>query len=175
VIGAGLCNGDDDLIFISKKGMSIRFAADNDQLRPLGRQAAGVQAMRLRKGDEVISMKVVAHRDAGGKYLLLATSQGFAKKTLLDRYKVQLRNGYGTKAMSMKDERGSIVGAVIVGEGEDIFMPVLNTGKVIRFNSSEVKDSGRVTQGVKAVALDEGDEVTGAFKSEGAQEDLGVC
>ena len=177
VIGAGLCNEDDDLIFISKKGMSIRFSADNDQLRPLGRQASGVQAMRLRKGDEVISMKVVAHKDAEtkGKYLLLATSQGFAKKTLLDKYKVQLRNGYGTKAMSMKDERGFIVGAVIVGENEDIFMPVLNTGKVIRFNSSEVKDSGRVTQGVKAVALDEGDEVTGAFKAEDAQEDLGVC
>ena len=177
VIGASLCNEDDDLIFISKKGMSIRFAADNEQLRPLGRQAEGVQAMKLRKGDEVISMEVVTDsnpKEEGGKYLLLATSQGFAKKTPLDRYKRQLRNGYGTKAMSMKGERGFIVGAVVVGEDEDIFMPVLNSGKVIRFNSSEVKDSGRVTQGVKAVALDEGDEVTGAFKSE-PQEDLGVC
>ena len=177
VIGAALCNEDDELIFISKKGMSIRFKADNDQLRPLGRQAAGVQAMKLRKGDEVISMEVVPQEDSQskGKYLLLATSQGFAKKTPLDRYKVQQRNGYGTKAMSMKNERGSIVGAVIVGESEDIFMPVLNSGKVIRFNSAEVKDSGRVTQGVKAVTLDEGDEVTGAFKSEAPQEDLGVC
>ncbi|MBQ1803464.1 MAG: DNA gyrase subunit A, partial [Aeriscardovia sp.] len=169
LIGAALCNEDDDLIFISKKGMSIRFCADNDQLRPLGRQAAGVQAMKLREGDEVISMKVVPGRpesEKGKDSLLLATSQGFAKKTSLDKYKVQFRNGYGTKAMSMKDERGSVVGAVVLQEDADIFMPVLNTGKVIRFNSSEVKESGRVTQGVKAVELDSGDEVTGAFKAE---------
>lgn len=172
VIGAGLCNEGDDLIFISEKGMSIRFSADNGQLRPLGRKAAGVQAMRLKEGDEVISMKVVPGRAEGRKgapSLLLATSQGFAKKTSLDKYKVQFRNGYGTKAMSMKDDRGSVVGAVVLEQDEDIFMPVLNTGKVIRFNSSEVKESGRVTQGVKAVDLDPGDKVTGAFKAEADQ------
>ncbi|MBO6071467.1 MAG: DNA gyrase subunit A [Aeriscardovia sp.] len=169
LIGAGLCNEEDDLIFISEKGMSIRFSADNEQLRPLGRQAAGVQAMKLKEGDEVISMKVVpshSEEEKGKAFLLLATSQGFAKKTSLDKYKVQFRNGYGTKAMSMKDERGSVVGAVVLQEDSDIFMPVLNTGKVIRFNSSEIKESGRVTQGVKAVELDLGDEVTGAFKAE---------
>ena len=169
LIGAGLCNEEDDLIFISEKGMSIRFSADNEQLRPLGRQAAGVQAMKLKEGDEVISMKVVpshSEEEKGKAFLLLATSQGFAKKTSLDKYKVQFRNGYGTKAMSMKDERGSVVGAVVLQEDSDIFMPVLNTGKVIRFNSSEIKESGRVTQGVKAVELDPGDEVTGAFKAE---------
>ena len=176
VIGAALCNEEDDLIFISKKGMSIRFPADNDQLRPLGRQAAGVQAMKLKEGDEVISMKVVLSQNLeekegkkDGLSLLLATSQGFAKRTSLAKYKVQARNGYGTKAMSMKDSRGSVVGAVVLEKEEDIFMPVLNTGKVIRFNSSEVKESGRVTQGVKAVELDPGDEVTGAFKAEAEQ------
>ncbi|RIY27412.1 DNA gyrase subunit A, partial [Bifidobacteriaceae bacterium WP022] len=97
LIGAALCNSEDDIILVSKLGMSLKFRADDEQLRPMGRQTAGVQGMRFREGDELLDMDVVAAETS--KDLLVVTNEGFAKRTAIEEYRLQGRNGYGVKAV----------------------------------------------------------------------------
>ncbi len=145
VVGAALANDGDDIILVSRKGMSVRFNANESQLRSMGRGAAGVLGMKFRDGDELLSMDVIAHDS--DKDLLLITSEGFGKRTPLSDYHVQGRNGFGVKAMALAEGRGSLVGSVVVTASDQI-MAVMRTGKVIRFAVNEVKETGRNTQGV---------------------------
>lgn len=145
VVGAALCNPDDTIILVSKHGMSLRFKADNDQLRPMGRSTAGVMGIRFRGGDELLSMDVIpanSHKD-----LLLVTAEGFGKRTALSEYRLQARNGYGTKAIRLANDRGNLVGALVVDSSDQV-MAIMNSGKVIRFDVNEISRTGRVTQGV---------------------------
>lgn len=156
LIGAALCNATDDIILVSKLGMSLKFRADDEQLRPMGRQTAGVQGMKFRAGDELLAMDVIWGET--DKDLLVVTNQGFAKRTAISEYRLQGRNGFGVKAVQLTDERGTLVGAVVVSE-EDQIMAIMKSGKVIRSNVSEVKLTGRTTQGVTLAKPDAGDEI----------------
>ena len=156
LIGAALCNAEDDIILVSRHGMSLKFKADDEQLRPMGRQTAGVQGMKFRDGDELLAMDVVwGDTD---KDLLVVTDEGFAKRTAISEYRLQGRNGFGVKAVQLTDERGSLVGALVVDEGDQV-MAIMRSGKVIRSDVSEVKRTGRTTQGVTLAKPDKGDVI----------------
>lgn len=156
VVGAALCNATDDIIMVSRAGMSIRFTADDKQLRPMGRNTSGVQGMRLRQNDEVLSMNIIPKDST--KDLLLITDQGFGKKTTLTEYRLQGRNGYGVKAIAMSKERGALVGALVLDDDDQI-MAIMKSGKVIRFNVSEINRTGRSTQGVTIAKPDDEDQI----------------
>ena len=163
LIGAALCNAEDDIILVSKLGMSLKFAADDDQLRPMGRQTAGVQGMKFRDGDELLAMDVVwGDTD---KDLLVGTNEGFAKRTAISEYRLQGRNGFGVKALQLAEGRGSLVGAVIVAEDDQI-LAIMKSGKVIRSDVAEVKRTGRTTQGVTLAKPDKGDEIISIARNE---------
>ena len=168
LIGAALCNAADDIILVSKQGMSLKFAADNDQLRPMGRQTAGVQGMKFRGDDELLAMDVVP--EDSKQDLLVVTNEGFAKRTAISEYRLQGRNGFGVKAVQLAEGRGSLVGALIVSEDDQI-MAIMKSGKVIRSNVTEVKRTGRTTQGVTLAKPDKGDEIISIARNEETGED----
>ena len=168
LIGAALCNAADDIILVSKQGMSLKFAADNDQLRPMGRQTAGVQGMKFRGDDELLAMDVVP--EDSKQDLLVVTNEGFAKRTTISEYRLQGRNGFGVKAVQLAEGRGSLVGALIVSEDDQV-MAIMKSGKVIRSNVTEVKRTGRTTQGVTLAKPDKGDEIISIARNEETGED----
>ena len=156
LIGAALCNAEDDIVLVSKLGMSLKFQADDAQLRPMGRQTAGVQGMKFREGDELLAMDVVP--GDSDQDLLVVTDEGFAKRSAISEYRLQGRNGYGVKAVQLAEGRGELVGALVVSEDDQV-MAIMKSGKVIRSNVSEVKRTGRNTQGVTLAKPDKGDEI----------------
>ncbi len=174
LVGAALCNADDDIILVSRQGMSLKFRADDEQLRPMGRGAAGVQGMKFRSGDELLAMDVVPSdenraalsaangsgdaNDMADLDLLVVTNEGFAKRSRVSEYRLQGRNGFGVKALNLAEGRGSLVGALIVTESDQV-MAIMKSGKVIRSNVSEVKLTGRNTQGVTLAKPDKNDEI----------------
>ena len=175
LIGAALCNADDDIMLVSRNGMSLKFTADDEQLRPMGRQTAGVQGMKFRDGDELLAMDVVwGDTD---KDLLVVTNEGFAKRSAVSEYRLQGRNGYGVKALQLAEGRGSLVGALIVSEDDQV-MAIMKSGKVIRSDVAEVKRTGRNTQGVTLAKPDKNDEIISialnAERDEDEDDDLGV-
>ena len=175
LVGAALCNAKDDIILVSRKGMSVKFPANDETLRPMGRQTTGVQGMKFREGDELLSMDVVT--EESDEDLLVVTDEGFAKRTALSEYRLQGRNGYGVKAIAMVEGRGSLVGALVVDEDDQI-MAIMKSGKVIRSDVAEVKRTGRNTQGVTLAKPDKGDEILSiarnAEKDEADQETGGA-
>ncbi|NMM97021.1 DNA gyrase subunit A [Bifidobacterium sp. DSM 109960] len=156
LIGAALCNADDEIILVSRQGMSLKFEANDEQLRPMGRQTAGVQGMKFRDGDELLAMDVVW--GDSDKDLLVVTNEGFAKRSAVSEYRLQGRNGYGVKALQLAEGRGSLVGALIVSEDDQV-MAIMKSGKVIRSDVAEVKRTGRNTQGVTLAKPDKNDEI----------------
>ena len=166
LIGAALCNAADDIILVSKQGMSLKFVADNDQLRPMGRQT--VQGMKFRGDDELLAMDVVP--EDSKQDLLVVTNEGFAKRTAISEYRLQGRNGFGVKAVQLAEGRGSLVGALIVSEDDQV-MAIMKSGKVIRSNVTEVKRTGRTTQGVTLAKPDKGDEIISIARNEETGED----
>ena len=168
LIGAALCNAADDIILVSKQGMGLKFVADNDQLRPMGRQTAGVQGMKFRGDDELLAMDVVP--EDSKQDLLVVTNEGFAKRTAISEYRLQGRNGFGVKAVQLAEGRGSLVGALIVSEDDQV-MAIMKSGKVIRSNVTEVKRTGRTTQGVTLAKPDKGDEIISIARNEETGED----
>ncbi|OXM99753.1 DNA gyrase subunit A [Bifidobacterium vansinderenii] len=168
LVGANLCNATDDIILVSRKGMSLKFKADDEQLRPMGRQTAGVQGMKFRDGDSLLAMDVVSGDT--DKDLLVVTDEGFAKRTAISEYRLQGRNGFGVKAMQLAEGRGSLVGAVVVAEDDQI-MAIMKSGKVIRSDVAEVKRTGRNTQGVTLAKPDKGDEIISIARNEEKDDD----
>ena len=163
LIGAALCNADDDIILVSKQGMSLKFEANDEQLRPMGRQTAGVQGMKFRDGDELLAMDVV--QGDSDRDLLVVTNEGFAKRTAISEYRLQGRNGLGIKAVQLVEGRGALVGALVVSEDDQV-MAIMKSGKVIRSNVDEVKRTGRNTQGVTFAKPDKGDEILSIARNE---------
>ena len=163
LIGAALCNAEDDIILVSKLGMSLKFQADDEQLRPMGRQTAGVQGMKFREGDELLAMDVVW--GDSDKDLFVVTNEGFAKRTAISEYRLQGRNGLGIKAVQLVEGRGALVGALVVSEDDQV-MAIMKSGKVIRSNVDEVKRTGRNTQGVTFAKPDKGDTILSIARNE---------
>ena len=164
LIGAALCGADDDLLLVSRKGMAVRFTADDSQLRPMGRDTAGVRGMSFRGEDELLSMDVVRAADED-RFVFTVTDGGFAKRTKVEQYRVQGRGGLGIKAAKLNDDRGSLVGALIVGEDDEVLC-IRSSGSVTRSSVAEVAAKNRDTMGVKFVALDSGDAVVALARNE---------
>ncbi|MCU1591887.1 MAG: gyrase subunit, partial [Frankiales bacterium] len=164
LIGAGLCSADDDLLLVSRKGMSVRFTANDAQLRPMGRDTSGVRGMSFRPGDELLSMDVVRNGE-DQNYVFTVTDGGFAKRTVVEQYRVQGRGGLGIKAAKLNDDRGSLVGALIVGDDDDVLC-IRSSGSVTRSAVAEVAAKNRDTMGVKFVNLDAGDAVVAVARNE---------
>ncbi|WP_300681682.1 DNA gyrase subunit A [Nocardioides sp.] len=176
LIGAELVNADDDILLVSRKGQSIRFTADDTQLRPMGRATSGVSGMKFREGDALLSMSIIRAADIATEmaegtgehvqYVFTITDGGFAKRTKTSEYRLQSRGGLGIKAMQLSDEkRGSLVGAFIVRDGDEV-LSITATGQVVR---SPIDDNfapkGRSTMGVKFVSPKKNDTVAVVTRS----------
>jgi DNA gyrase subunit A len=160
LIGAELVSPEDDLLLVSRKAQSIRFTASDETLRPMGRATSGVKGMSFRAGDELLSMNVVRT----GTFVFTATDGGYAKRTPVDEYRVQGRGGLGVKAAKIVEDRGSLVGALVVEETDEILAITLSGG-VIRTRGSEIRETGRDTMGVQLINLGKRDSVVGVARN----------
>jgi len=160
LVAAMLVNEGDDILLVSRGGMSLRFGATDTALRPMGRSTAGVIGMHFRGEDQLLSASVVT--DQG--YVFVVTEGGFAKRTAVDQYRAQQRGGLGIKVAKLSETRGALAGGLIV-EDEDEVLLVLSSGKVVRSSVNEVPAKGRDTMGVVFARLDEDDKVLGLAKN----------
>ncbi|TCC52967.1 DNA gyrase subunit A [Kribbella capetownensis] len=159
LIGADLATAEDDLLLVSRKGQSIRFTANDEQLRPMGRATSGVTGMKFRSGDELLSMSVIrAGADEETQYVFTVTDAGYAKRSRVSEYRQQGRGGLGIKAVKLNDERGSLVGAIIV-VAEDQVLAIKASGQVVRSRVDSVPVKGRDTMGVRFAGVGESDAV----------------
>ncbi|MFE5342898.1 DNA gyrase subunit A [Isoptericola sp. NPDC056578] len=154
LVAARLVNADDHLILVSRKGQSIRFPADDDTLRPMGRATSGVTGMKFREEDELLNADVVTP----GTDLFVVTEGGFAKRTAITEYRVQGRAGYGIKVANLVEARGDLVGALVT-EADDEVLVIMERGKIVRSAVAEVNLTGRTTQGVTFAKPDRGDRI----------------
>jgi DNA gyrase subunit A len=152
LIDAALISNTDDLLLVSRKAMSIRFTADDEALRPMGRATSGVVGMRFNSGDELLAMAVVRDEEAE---ILVATEGGYAKRTKVSEYPVQGRGGKGVLTARIVSTRGGLVGAIVVAPKEEIYA-ITSDGVVIRTRAAEVRRAQRQTMGVRLMNLPEG-------------------
>jgi DNA gyrase subunit A len=162
VISAMLVSESDDLLLVSRKGMSIRFSASDESLRPMGRDTSGNIGMNFRKGDELLSATVI--NDIDDSYVFIATEGGYAKRSAVDQYRPQNRGGLGIKVAKLEEKRGDLVGAIICSEDDEVLV-VLSSGKVVRSAVSEVPAKGRDTMGVVFARFNEADSVIGLARN----------
>src|SRR5499433_771640 len=160
VIGARLMSPDEDLLLVSKNAQSIRFHATDEALRPMGRATSGVIGMRFANGDELLGMYVVRE----GSDVLVATAGGYAKRTPVDEYPVKGRGTMGVVTARIVDQRGELVGALMVDPEDEVYA-ITSTGGVIRTSAAEVKQSGRQTMGVRLMNLAPGDSVVAVARN----------
>ena len=164
VIGARLVSETDDLLLVSKKGLSARFTANDDTLRPMGRATGGVIGMRFRGDDSLLSMDVVTP----GTFVVTITDGGFAKRTSVDEWAAKGRGIKGVRAMKLPEERGELVGAMVCAQTDQIFA-IASNGVVIRTKVDEIRASGRDTMGVRMMRL--GEDVSVVAVAKGAEVD----
>ncbi|SDG98732.1 DNA gyrase subunit A [Leifsonia sp. 98AMF] len=160
LVSALLVEEDSDLLLVSRKGMSIRFTASDEALRPMGRSTSGVIGMHFRGDDRLLDASVVS--DEG--YVFVVTEGGYAKRTAADQYRLQNRGGLGIKVAKLNDDRGDLVGALIVGEDDEVLV-VLASGKVVRSAVAEVPAKGRDTMGVVFARFAESDKIIALAKN----------
>ena len=152
LIGAALCAPEDELMLVSRRAQSIRFSANDDSLRPMGRIATGVIGMRFARGDELLAMEVVRTEDAE---VLVATDGGYAKRTPIAEYPRQGRGGKGVLTAKIVSTRGRLAGALVVVPDDQLFA-ITSNGGVIRTTAGQVRRAGRQTMGVRLIALESG-------------------
>ena len=160
VVSAMLASEQDDLLMVSRKGMSIRFSASDESLRPMGRDTSGNIGMSFRAGDELLSADVIT--DKG--FVFVVTEGGYAKRTSVEQYREQKRSGLGIKVAKLEEKRGDLIGALIVDE-EDEVLVVMASGKVMRSPVAGVPAKGRDTMGVVFAKFDDDDAVIGLAKN----------
>nr|WP_259901614.1 DNA gyrase subunit A [Corynebacterium sp. p3-SID1194] len=173
LIGASLVSAEDDILLVSEQGQSIRFTADDEQLRPMGRATAGVKGMRFRGDDQLLAMTTVKDDD----FLLVATSGGYGKRTPISEYNPQGRGGMGVMTFKYTPKRGKLIGALAVEEDDQIFA-ITSAGGVIRTEVNQIRPSSRATMGVRLVDLAEGNELLAIdvnVEDEGEQEATAVA
>jgi DNA gyrase subunit A len=165
LVGAALTDGEHDVMLFSDGGKAVRF--DENDVRPLGRQARGVRGMMLEEGQSVIAMLVAEDESAEREgsestrtSVLTATENGFGKRTSIAEY---TRHGRGTKGMiaiSQSERNGKVVAATLV-HADDEIMLITDKGVLVRTRVSEIRELGRATQGVTLIALDDGAQLIG--------------
>ncbi|MGH8861661.1 MAG: DNA gyrase C-terminal beta-propeller domain-containing protein, partial [Jatrophihabitantaceae bacterium] len=163
LIGAALISAADDLLLVSRRAMSIRFRADDESLRPMGRATSGVFGMRFNDGDELLSMSVVRDEQDDVE-ILVATEGGFAKRTRIDEYPLQGRGGKGVLTARIVSTRGGLVGAVAVSPKDEIYA-ITSDGVVIRTKAAEVRRAQRQTMGVRLMNLPDGVNVVAVARN----------
>jgi len=152
ILGAVLTNGANDILVVTRKGMSVRFNEQN--VRSMGRTATGVKGINLAEGDEVVSVDVVHE----GSSVVVVTENGYGKRSEVDEYRLIKRGGKGVFAIKASERNGLVVGAMQVTD-EDELMMITNGGKIIRISMRDLRVIGRNTQGVRLFKLDEGEKV----------------
>jgi DNA gyrase subunit A len=184
LVAARLVSDDDDLMLVSRKGQSIRFSASDT--RPMGRATSGVKGMRFRDEDELLAADVIAagtpapetdddeidgeaetaelETTASGPFSLVVTEGGYAKRTDVSKYRRQGRGGLGIKVAKLQDERGDLVGALLVDEADEVLV-IMESGKVMRAYVSEVPAKGRDTMGVILAKPAAGDRIIGIARN----------
>ena len=169
LIGAQLCSADDDLLLVSEEGQAMRFTADDETLRPMGRATAGVYGMRFRGEDQLLAMTVVQEDSA----LFVATSGGYGKRTPMEEYPAKGRGGLGVVAFKYQKSRGKLIGALTVTEDDEI-LAMTSAGGVIRTEVNQIRETGRSTMGVRLVDLDKGVELVAVDRNveEEAEEEV---
>lgn len=154
LVSAQLVSESDDMMLVSRKGQSLRFTATDEALRPMGRATSGVTGMKFREEDELLAANVVTDES----FVFIVTEGGFAKRTKVEEYRVQGRGGLGIKVAKLAEERGDLVGALIVQE-EDEVLVVMGGGKVVRSAVTGVPAKGRDTMGVIFAKPDKKDRI----------------
>ena len=160
LVSAMLVEETSDVLLVSRKGMSIRFRADDEAMRPMGRATSGVIGMHFRDGDQLLSASVVA--DDG--FVFVVTEGGFAKRTEVSQYRIQNRGGLGIKVAKLQEARGDLTGALIVEEDDEVLV-VLSSGKVVRSAVAEVPAKGRDTMGVVFARFADDDKIIAIAKN----------
>ena len=159
VVSAALVDTGDELLLVSKKAMSVRFAVDDESLRPMGRSTSGVIGMKFRADDELLTMARITAQHVGDTFVFTATDGGYGKKTPLGEYRLQGRGGIGIKAAKIdENSRGSLVSALVL-RNEDEILAITTGGTVMRTPAAEVRQTGRDSMGVRLVNLDEGSQL----------------
>jgi DNA gyrase subunit A len=165
---AASCTDGNQIIFLaSHEGMAIRF--DEEDVRSMGRPAYGVRGMDLDKGDYIVGMAVTPKQRKKGKdgeaneanLILSVTESGYGKRTDVDEYRLQTRGGKGVINVKTTARNGNVVGIMLVNEKSEL-MVISQYGKIIRINSTNIREAGRSTQGVRLLQLEEGDRVAAA-------------
>jgi DNA gyrase subunit A len=165
LIGAAITDGNEDIMLFARSGKAIRFAESD--VRPMGRTAAGVRGLRLGgTDDEVIALSIPS-----GELLLIATENGYGKRTPLEDFPVQGRGGQGVIAVQTSDRNGKAVGALQVSE-EDEIMLISSGGTLVRTPAAEISVMGRNTQGVRLIRLDEDERLVGLERVEGLPDEV---
>jgi len=152
IISAVITNGSNEMLLVSQNGMSIRF--DERDVRPMGRVAAGVKGISLKRGDAVVGVEVLATNYS----ILAVTENGYGKRSSADEYRLQKRGGKGIIAIKASERNGKIIGAMQVVEDDEIML-IASSGKIIRINMQNVRVIGRNTQGVRLINLEPGEKV----------------
>ena len=160
LVSAMLVSEEDDLMLVSRKGQSLRFTATDEALRPMGRATSGVTGMKFRDGDELLTADVITE----DSFVFIVTEAGYAKRSSVDEYRVQNRGGLGIKVGKYQEERGHLVGGLIVQE-EDEVLVVMEGGKVVRSAVSGVPSKGRDTMGVIFAKPDKNDRIIAVAKN----------
>ena len=158
LIGADLTTGQSDIVLVSDGGKAVWFG--EDQVRPMGRQSRGVRGMMLQEGQSVISLLVAESED---QTVLVATENGYGKRTRLGDFRRSSRGTQGVMAIASSERNGKIVAAKLVTD-EDEVMLITTGGVLIRTRVSEIRELGRATQGVTLISLDAGEKLTGLEK-----------
>jgi DNA gyrase subunit A len=152
LIDVKLTTGQDEVVLITRGGMSIRFSEED--VRSMGRPAAGVRGITLEKGDAVVALAVVDPKAT----LLVAGENGIGKRTAFDEYRRQSRGGKGIITMKTTEKTGGVVGALTVKD-EDEVMLITTAGQMVRTFVKDIREAGRNTQGVKLINLEEKDKL----------------
>jgi DNA gyrase subunit A len=153
LVGVTMTSGSDEILFITKKGMAIRFPEED--ARAIGRIGKGVKGIHLRNDDVVVAMTKIVP----GEELLCVTAHGYGKHTELDEYRIQQRGGTGIRTMKITEKTGEMITAKLIGEKDEIIISTA-AGNLIRINVKDIPSRSRVTMGVALIRLSEGDSVS---------------
>jgi len=156
LVGAELASEEDEVLLTSKNGQAIRFKGTD--ARNVGRVSIGVKGINLREGDEVVSLEVIKNQNA---QILTITEMGYGKRTRISEYRLTRRGGVGVRTVNITEKNGRVVGAFQVDDETEVMIISDQAGKLIRTSVSQIRNTGRSTQGVKVINL-EPDELVAA-------------
>ena len=165
LIGVQLTNGSDRVLLGTRKGKALLF--DEKHVRPMGRTAAGVKAMKLLEGDEVIDMCIVEE----GAQVLAVSEYGMGKRTPVDQYTEHGRGGQGMRAMNLTEKTGDLAAQMMIHEDEDILL-ITDEGTIIRMAAKDIRSCGRTSQGTILMRLKDGAKVVGICRADAEEEEV---